>query len=59
MAGSQRTTVYLEQDLHRALRLQAAETRTSVSALINDALRGCPWPQPGPASWKALQGPVT
>ena len=39
MARSQRTTVYLEADLHRALRLKAAETGENLSGLINSAIR--------------------
>jgi len=35
----QRATVYLERDLHRALRFKAVETDSSVSALINAAVR--------------------
>ncbi len=34
-----RATVYFEPDLHRALKLQAAETSTSLSGLINRAVR--------------------
>lgn len=34
-----RITVYLEPDLHQALKLQAAETRRNVSDLINEAVR--------------------
>lgn len=34
-----RITVYLEPELHRALKLQAAETERSVSELINEAVR--------------------
>ena len=34
-----RTTVYVEPDLHRALRLKAAETERSVSELINEAIK--------------------
>ncbi len=34
-----RSTIYLESNLHRALRLKAAHTRRSVSALVNDAVR--------------------
>ena len=37
--GAKRATVYLEPDLHRALRLQSIETSRSMSALINDAVR--------------------
>lgn len=36
---SQRTTVYLDSALHRALRVKAAESRRPVSDLINDAVR--------------------
>jgi hypothetical protein len=36
---TKRATVYLEPDLHKALRLQAIETSKSVSELINDAVR--------------------
>ena len=34
-----RTTVYLEPDLHRALKVKAAETERSVSELISGAVR--------------------
>lgn len=34
-----RATVYFDYELHRALRLKAAETERSVSDLVNDALR--------------------
>lgn len=37
--SSCRTTVYLDEELHRALRLKAAETGTRISSLINDAVR--------------------
>lgn len=36
---SKRATVYFESDLHRALRLKAAETEQSVSELVNEAVR--------------------
>ena len=36
---TKRATVYLEPELHKALRLQAIETSRSVSELINDAIR--------------------
>ncbi len=36
---SKRATVYLDSNLHRALKLKAAETEKSVSELINAALR--------------------
>lgn len=34
-----RSTLYLDPLLHRALRLKAAETRRSMSEIVNDALR--------------------
>jgi hypothetical protein len=36
---SKRATVYLEPELHKALRLKAIETSASVSELINIAVR--------------------
>jgi plasmid stability protein len=38
-ATAKRATVYLKSDLHRALKLKAAETDRSVSDLVNDAVR--------------------
>jgi len=35
---SKRATVYFDSQLHRVLRLKAAETHRSVSAIINDAV---------------------
>ena len=34
-----RATIYLDADLHKALRLKAVETSRSVSGLVNDAVR--------------------
>ena len=34
-----RATVYLDPDLHRVLKLKAAETSRSVSDLVNEAVR--------------------
>lgn len=34
-----RATVYLDPDLHRALRVKAAETDKSVSELVNQAVK--------------------
>ena len=34
-----RATVYLDADLHRALRLKAAETDRSISDLVSDAIK--------------------
>ena len=36
---TKRATVYLEPDLHRALRLKSVETSRSLSELVNDAVR--------------------
>ena len=43
-----KATVYLDEDLHRALRLKSAETRESMSELVNDALRLLLAEAPGP-----------
>jgi plasmid stability protein len=34
-----RATIYFEPDLHKALRLKAADTHRSVSEIVNDAVR--------------------
>ncbi len=39
MGDSRRATVYLNADLHRALRIKAAETDQSLSELVNAAVR--------------------
>lgn len=39
MAESNRTTVYLEPGLHRALKVKSALTDCSLSQLVNDAVR--------------------
>ena len=36
---TKRATVYLEPDLHRALKLKSVETSRSMSELINEAMR--------------------
>jgi hypothetical protein len=36
---NKRCTVYLQSDLHRALKVKAAETAYSVSELVNEAVR--------------------
>lgn len=36
---AKRSTVYLDPDLHRVLKLKAAETSRSVSDLVNEAVR--------------------
>ncbi len=38
-AQTKRATIYLEPDLHKALRLKAVETSRSVSELVNNAVR--------------------
>jgi hypothetical protein len=38
-ASHKRATVYFDPELHRALRLKAAETERSVSDLVNEAVR--------------------
>jgi len=38
---SKRTTVYLDPELHRALRIKAAETDQTISELVNSAVRRC------------------
>ena len=37
--AAKRATVYLDPDLHKALRLKAVETSQSVSELVNRAVR--------------------
>jgi hypothetical protein len=39
MSEPRRSTVYLDSDLHRALRMKAAETDQSLSDLVNSAIR--------------------
>lgn len=36
---SVRSTLYLDPDLHQALRLKSAQSRRSMSDIVNDALR--------------------
>ncbi|HEX8948733.1 MAG TPA: hypothetical protein VF790_07220 [Dissulfurispiraceae bacterium] len=36
---ARRATIYLDAELHKALRLKAVETSRSVSDLVNDAVR--------------------
>ncbi|MDA3938649.1 MAG: CopG family transcriptional regulator [Spirochaetia bacterium] len=36
---SKRSTIYLEPDLHQALRMKALETSSSMSEIINEAVR--------------------
>jgi len=39
MSGPRRTTIYLDPELYRALRLRAVESGASISAMVNDAVR--------------------
>ena len=39
-AESKRATIYLDADLHRALKMKSAVQDRSVSDLVNDAVRG-------------------
>lgn len=39
MVQNRRCTIYLDEDLHRALRIQAAETGRSISQLVDEAVR--------------------
>jgi len=39
MSSARRATVYLDPELHRALRVKAAETDKSISDLVNSAVR--------------------
>ena len=39
IAKTKRATVYLEADIHKALRLKAAAVEASMSDIVNDALR--------------------
>ncbi len=38
-ATAKRATVYFDAEIHRVLRLKAAETDTTMSDLVNDAVR--------------------
>jgi len=38
-AQAKRATVYLDPDLHKALRLKSAETSRSISELVNNAIK--------------------
>lgn len=39
MTAPRRSTIYLEPELHQALRLKAAATDRSLSELVNEAVR--------------------
>ena len=36
---TKRATIYLDSDLHKALRIKSAETEHSISELVNDAIK--------------------
>ena len=38
-ASMKRATVYLEEDLHKALKIKAIESETSLSDIVNQAVR--------------------
>lgn len=38
-SATKRATIYLEENLHHALRIKAAEVRTTISELVNTAVR--------------------
>ena len=38
-ANTKRTTVYLDSDLHHALRVKAAQTENSMSELVQEAIK--------------------
>jgi plasmid stability protein len=37
--GTKRATIYMDDGLHRALRMKAAETSSSISEIVNQAVR--------------------
>ena len=39
MAATKRATVYFEADLHKALRMKAAQSEQSITHLVNAAVR--------------------
>jgi|APSaa5957512622_1039677.scaffolds.fasta_scaffold30852_2 hypothetical protein len=39
MNTTKRSTIYFDPEIHRALRLKAAETDRSISNLVNDAVK--------------------
>lgn len=39
MAEAKRATIYLEPHLHRALKLKAADNDSSISEIVNEAVR--------------------
>ena len=39
IVGMKRATIYLEEDLHRALKLKSVEAEQSISDFVNEAVR--------------------
>ncbi len=39
VSSMKRATIYLEEDLHRALKLKSVEADRTISHLVNDAIR--------------------
>lgn len=39
MSETKRATIYFDPDLHRALRVKAATTQSTISALVNEMVR--------------------
>ena len=37
--GTKRATIYMDSKLHRALRMKAAETSSSISEIVNNAVK--------------------
>jgi len=38
-AGTKRAAIYMDSELHRALRMKAAETSSSISEIVNHAVK--------------------
>ena len=38
-AETKRATIYMDSELHRALRMKAAETSSSISEIVNNAVK--------------------
>jgi len=39
MSGPNRTTIYFDPEIHKALRLKSAVSERSISEMVNDAVR--------------------
>ncbi len=37
--GTKRATIYMDSELHRALRMKAVETSSSISEIVNNAVK--------------------